>query len=45
MLPKSMRNAIWAVYVPGQEVRKDPTGAYLEVAFECIRYIEDKEAA
>ena len=32
-LPQELRNKIWAAYVPGQEVRKDPSDAYLE-AFE-----------
>ncbi len=39
-LPKPMRDAIWAVYVPGQETRKDPSPEYLEVAQECISYLE-----
>ena len=39
-LPKTMRDEIWAVYVPGQEQRKDPTGEYLEVAQRCISYLQ-----
>ena len=31
-LPKYIRDAIWEWYVPGQEIRKDPTEEYIEVA-------------
>lgn len=44
MLPVRMRRELWAVYIPGQEIRKDPTPEYLEVAQRCIRYIEEREA-
>lgn len=36
MVPKRLRDALWAVYVPGQEDRKDPTGEYITVARQCI---------
>jgi len=36
MLPKSMRDEVWEHYVPGQEVRKDPTLAYVQHAQRCI---------
>lgn len=39
-LPKRMRDEVWAVYVPGQEDRKDPTAEYIEVARRCIAYLE-----
>lgn len=39
-LPKAYRDAVWDVYVPGQEQRMDPTGEYLTVARMCIRYLE-----
>jgi hypothetical protein len=42
-LPKRLRDAIWANYVPGQERRKDPTDSYLEVARECQAYIASQE--
>ena len=44
-LPKSMRDAIWAAYRPGQEVRKDPSREYLHVARAAINWLADKEAA
>lgn len=31
-LPKILRDAIWAAYVPGQERRMDPSDEYLRVA-------------
>lgn len=40
-LPKRLRDAIWATYVPGQEVRKDPSEAYLEVASEVDRWCRE----
>ena len=42
-LPKRMRDAVWAEYVPGQERRKDPTEAYLIVTRECIEWLARKE--
>ena len=44
MLPKSMRDAVWAVYVPGQEKRKDPTSAYLQAATAAVAWLARKEA-
>lgn len=44
MLPKAMRDAIWDSYVPGQEIRKDPSLAYLQITGECIDYVAAKEA-
>ncbi len=43
MVPRDLRLAIWAAYVPGQEIRKDPTGDYLDVAHEAIAAVEAKE--
>lgn len=43
MLPKAMRDGIWALYRPGQEVTKDPSTAYLSHAMECVRYVADLE--
>lgn len=31
-LPKKHRDAIWATYVPGQEITKTPSLEYLEAA-------------
>lgn len=43
-LPPDIRAAVWRAYVPGQENRKDPTNAYLEIANRAINYIAEKEA-
>lgn len=42
-LPKHLRDRIWAAYVPGQEIRKDPSDEYIQVAKEvrdwCLEYM------
>ena len=43
MLPKAMRDAIWAAYRPGQEARKDPSPEHIEAARAAVRHIEQKE--
>lgn len=43
LLPLELQRAVWAVYVPGQEIRKDPTREYLAAARAAIRYIERLE--
>ena len=45
MLPKATRDAVWAVYVPGQEIRKDPTDEYMAVAMDAIEWLAAKEGA
>lgn len=42
-LPKDMRDAVWATYVPGQEDRMDPTEAYLNVTQRAIRWLAIRE--
>jgi hypothetical protein len=42
-LPKDLRDRIWAAYVPGQEITKTPSDAYLEVAREAERYAREHE--
>lgn len=43
MLPKDKQRAIWREYQEGQEVRKDPTERYLEVARDAIDWLYAKE--
>ena len=44
-LPKSMRDAIWREYQPGQEQRKvAPTSTYYDVTDQAIKWLWDKEA-
>jgi len=35
---------VWEEYVPGQEVRKDPTEEYLEVTRIAIEAVAEKES-
>lgn len=44
MVPSELRQRLWRVYVSGQEVRKDPTPAYIQVARECQQAVQQKEA-
>lgn len=37
-LPRRLRDKVWATYKPGQEVRKDPSVAYLAVADEVQKW-------
>jgi hypothetical protein len=39
MLPKQLRDKIWAAYVPGQEITKTPSGDYIDVANEVQEWI------
>jgi hypothetical protein len=39
MLPPPFRRAIWKHYVPGQEIRKDPSRAYIETARQVQEWI------
>lgn len=43
LLPKVMRNRIWFTYQKGQEITKQPSLDYLEIARNCIKLIEEKE--
>jgi hypothetical protein len=41
MLPKQIRDAIWAAYRPGQEITKNPSDEYLNAAFMAIRWVRE----
>lgn len=43
MVPREIQAQVWAKYVLGQEIRKDPTPEYLEAMIEAIRAVEKKE--
>lgn len=43
MVPKALQRKVWATYVDGQEVRKDPTDDYLEVQREVVAYVAKRE--
>ena len=40
-LPKFLRDRVWATYIPGQEIRKDPSEEYLEVIAQVDAWIRD----
>lgn len=42
-LPLHLRNKIWAAYSPGQEIRMDPSEAYIEAALEVQRWILENQ--
>jgi hypothetical protein len=44
MVPKADRDLVWALYTPGQEIRKDPTMEYLAHTRKCIDLVASKEA-
>jgi len=39
-LPKKLRDKIWATYMPGQEINKNPSEEYLAVADEVRDWIK-----
>ena len=39
-VPYELRVRVWQLYVRGQEVRKDPTPAYIKAASEAIQAVE-----
>lgn len=41
MLPKHLRDKVWAAYRPGQEVNMTPSVEYLEVAEEVQKWIKE----
>jgi hypothetical protein len=43
MVPKDLRDAVWLMYRPGQEIDKSPTMEYLETAHEAINAVAVKE--
>jgi hypothetical protein len=43
-LPKHLRDAIWNAYVPGQELRMDPSEEYLTVAHEVQEWIRASQS-
>jgi hypothetical protein len=45
MVPGALQAAIWAAYVPGQEIRKDPTPQYLEAALAAQAAVASTEEA
>ena len=44
MVPKDLRDAVWATYRPGQEIDKQPSLEYLDVAMQAIEAVAAKES-
>ncbi len=47
MVPKPLQARVWAAYVPGQEIRKDPTPEYMDAqqaAVAAVAGIEHRRA-
>jgi hypothetical protein len=38
-LPKNLCDQIWKAYVPGQEITKTPSAAYVKVAMEVQAWV------
>lgn len=43
VLPQWLRNALWAVYRPGQEIDKRPTKIYILIQRRCVYEIAHRE--
>jgi hypothetical protein len=43
MVPRALQREVWAKYVPGQEIRKDPTEEYLDVMKRAINAVAKRE--
>lgn len=39
LLPKRLRDKVWATYIPGQEITKTPSEAYIAVIHEVDEWI------
>ena len=39
MVPRPLQALVWRHYVPGQEIRKDPTREYLEVQKQAVEIV------
>jgi hypothetical protein len=45
MVPYALQQAVWDAYVPGQEVRKDPSPEYLLAARAAINAVAEREGS
>lgn len=44
-LPKALRDRIWEVYQPGQEINLTPSDEYMKVVLEVQKWIADYESS
>lgn len=45
MVPKALKDAVWATYRPGQEETKDPSPAYLAAAEAAVAAVAAQEGS
>ena len=45
MVPKLLRNEVWATYRTGQEITKDPSEEYLDAMLAAVDAVDAKESA
>lgn len=45
LVPKALKDAVWAAYEPGQEERMDPTPEYMVAARAAIGAVANKEGS
>lgn len=43
LVPRELQRQVWSAYVPGQEVKKNPTPMYLDIMQQAIRAVARKE--
>lgn len=43
MVPRDLQRRVWDTYVPGQELRKDPTDEYMEAQRAAVDAVAKKE--
>jgi hypothetical protein len=43
MVPKPLQNAVWEHYVPGQEIRMNPSGEYVVAAQAAVDAVAAQE--
>lgn len=43
MVPRELQRRVWATYVEGQEIRKDPTPEYMEAQRAAVEAVAIKE--
>ncbi len=43
LVPRDLQRAVWATYVPGQEIRKDLTDEYLDVQRRAVEAVARRE--
>ncbi len=43
MVPRAIQRRVWATYVHGQEIRKDPTPEYMEAQQAAVDAVAERE--